>query len=701
MQIIKVCRSFPFIHLDGSRVAGVVLLCFGMAISAEVSGDDLDSPVGDYEVRVQEVKIRMPDGVRLHACLSMPVAKREGEKFPPLLSMDPYSGNCGGDRRWYQAYAQAGYVNAYVHVRGTGLSEGVYPNREYSEEELQDAVYLIDWLSRQPWSNGNVGMYGASWSGFNSLQVAMRNPPALKAIVPHVATEDIYHEDVHYADGIFRFDEYNSLADIRLVHTPEPADPLDEQTLKNRFDQPPWSLKYLRQQRDGEFWRIDLRLDRNPQGLKVPALMIGGWYDGYRNSILRALENLRTPTRAIIGPWDHGTEYPQPTAGLAREAIRWWDHWLKGIDNGVTNDPQLYAYLRRPYIPRATTAAVPGEWHAVQKWPPQGQERKRLYMGKSRELLEKAGEPGTHELRYVPSGGAQAGIWWGDSMPDQRAADIHSLVFESKPVVDELRLLGAPKVVLRASATAPHANWVVRLEDVAPDGTVTLITGAGINGTHRDSSTKPEPLIPGVYYTLEIPLHFTSWIFEPGHRARVAVSNGLFPMFWPTPHAMLTSLEVGGEPGVSYLSLPVLTADPKDVAQAAADAVGSRNLTVEQAASVEADEGFGSSWIGPAHVERNELSGTTRVWYRHESSSGMGFDQVEYLVSDDDPANVLMRAASMIARPWQGSIIEWHGETTVRSDEELFHYRHHRQLRKDGDVIREKTWQEEVPRDFQ
>lgn len=683
----------------GILAIGSMLCCLASILSEQAWGRDAES-ASLYDVRHEEVMVSMPDGVRLHACLSLPVEKRHGEKFPPLLSMDPYSGGCGDGRRWYDEYAKAGYVNVYVHVRGTGLSEGVYPTREYSEEELADAVYLIDWLSRQPWSTGKVGMYGASWSGFNSLQVAMRNPPALEAIVPHVATEDIYHEDVHYADGIFRYDEYNSLADLRLVHTPDPADPLDEQTLKNRFDQPPWGLTYLGEQRDGKFWRRGIRLDLNPEGLQVPTLMVGGWYDGYRTAILRALENVRAPTKAIIGPWDHGTDHPQPSAGLARQAVRWWDYWLKGIENGVMDDPQVHAYLRRPYLPRPETAAIPGEWRAVQEWPPKGGEQVRLYLGKDRQLHEKSGEPAIHELRYVPSGGAQAGIWWGDSMPDQRAADIHSLVFESRPVDSERVLLGSPEVVLRASATAPHANWVARLEDVAPDGTVTLITGAALNGTHRNSSTDPEPLVPGEFYALEIPLHFTSWIFQPGHRVRLAVSNGLFPMFWPTPYRMSTALAVGGEEAdASYLSLPLVPSASPEHARAAAEAVGSRNLTVEEAANIAAEDDFGSSWIGAANIERDELGGTTTVRYRHESSDG--HNQVRYQVSDDHPANVVMQAEVTIARPWRGATIEWRGETRVRSDDALFHYRHHRQLLRNGEVIREKTWQEEVPRDFQ
>ena len=135
--------------------------------------------------------------------------------------------------------------------------------------------------------------------------------------------------------------------------------------------------------------------------------------------------------------------------------------------------------------------------------------------------------------------------------------DDASLVYDSEPLEEEVEILGFPRAFLNASADAPLASWVVRLSDVAPDGSVTQVAGAGFNGAHRNSSQNPEALEPGREYALEIELHFTSWVFPPGHRIRVAVTNSQWPMFWPTPYAMTTSLRLGGEQATRMV-LPVI-----------------------------------------------------------------------------------------------------------------------------------------------
>jgi hypothetical protein len=320
-------------------------------------------------------------------------------------------------------------------------------------------------------------------------------------------------------------------------------------------------------------------------------------------------------------------------------------------------------------------------------------------------LLEKPGPDASEQLRYVATGGSEVGIWWGDPMPDQRPADAYSLVYESQPLQQELNLLGSPEVRLSVSSTATRANWMVRLEDVAPDGTVTLITGKAINGTHRDSDVNPQPLTPGRVYALSIPLLFTSWIYERGHRIRVAVSNALFPMYWPTPEPMTTGLELGGE-AASSLTLPIIPPAPPGAAEAAAALVGSRNLSrqVADAAPAEVD----LHWIGPAHIERDvpKASAVVRYGYGYHGdfnvSTAPGDTMfLEYEASDDDPAHVRVTARVIAERTWQGHKVRWQGKTQITSDGTQFHYVHERQMLRDGEVVREKHWTQEVPRDYQ
>jgi len=185
----------------------------------------LASPPDYPTIRVQELFIPMQDGVRLAAGLFMPEGGKPGEKFPVLLEYLPYrkdDGTAARDYGIHSYFVHRGYVTARVDIRGTGRSEGSPPDREYSDREQEDGLQVIDWLSRQPWSNGNVGMFGISWGGFNSIQHAMRRPPALKAILACDATEDLFQDDVHYPDGLFHFDEYEISMEVQPAISPSP-----------------------------------------------------------------------------------------------------------------------------------------------------------------------------------------------------------------------------------------------------------------------------------------------------------------------------------------------------------------------------------------------------------------------------------------------------------------------------------------------
>lgn len=646
------------------------------------------------EVEVKPLRIPLPDGINLHACMWYPISIEQGEKFPVLLWYDPYAAGCKQSER-FTSYAKAGYVVMYVHIRGTGLSEGVFPDREYSTQELDDAIYIIGWLSKQVWSTGNVGMFGESWSGFNALQVAMRKPPALKAIIAAVATENIYHEDVRFTDGIPVFSDWTIIADTRLIFPPSGMNPFDEQTLRNRFDQDPWSLIYLKQQRDGEFWRIKNRFITKSELIEIPTMMIGGWYDGMRTAILRTMKNIKAPFKAIVGPWDHSYRHPEPKVDIVSYTLKWWDYWLKGIQNGVLDEPSLHVYMRKAYQPGPRTAAHPGFWTAISNWPPAGYNEKLFYLQTDRKLSGKPNKSDIHKLKYVPNTGIQAGIWWGDIMPDQRPADAYSLVYETEPFEEEINLLGMPKAKLNVSAPVPHANWFVRLCDVAPDGTVTLITGAGKNGTHRNSSEHPEPLIPDEPFELEIQLHFTSWIFEPGHKMRVVISNAQWPAFWTTPYNMTTSLMIGGN-NPSYIIIPVVAEIDFELSEPVAKSLGSFNLTKEEALKFPPSTGAG--WIGPAKIERDEINGCTTVSYTVGSTSKI---YVEYQSWDNEPHKARYFGSLSVTTKWNEDNVILRGETEVISDSTNFYYKHSRKLFRNDDVIREKFWEDIIPRDFQ
>jgi len=646
----------------------------------------------------------MSDGVRLAVNLFMPASAKRGEKFPALLEYLPYRKDDWTAARDYPIhayFAQRGYVSARVDIRGTGSSEGQTPEREYSEQEQRDGLEAIGWLAGQPWSNGNVGMFGISWSGFNSIQLAMRHPPALKAIMAFCATEELFKEDIHYIDGMMHVDEFELAMDLQNALTPSPEFRLDEDTLKTRFDAPPWFLLYLRQQRDGPFWKrpVGGGLD----AIRIPVFVIGGWLDGYRDSIPRMLERVKAPVKAIIGPWNHTFPHdavPGPAIEWREIAVRWWDQWLKGIDTGIVDEPRVAVYMRHWHPPDLNLAEVPGEWRNEEDWPPRGARDDTLFLGPEHTLGQDTPGSAVHTLKYVPSAGVEAGFWWGELTTDQRPADAFSLVYDSAPLEKETAILGRPRAILNASATAPLANWFARLSDVAPDGAVSLVAGGGLAGAQRDSAAEPTVLEPGRLYPLQVEMHVTSWVFARGHRIRLAISNALWPMIWPTPYAMTTSLELGGKPP-SRLVLPVVPLDSP-----------SRPSFVAPVPPSDADRApnartTGDTWPGEWTVHRDEFRATTRVEWQGDDAMEFTWGKMkdhEHLtheVNDTHPEAAVVRGEAETEVQLPGRTLVWRTWLEVRSDSGNFLYEYKRQLLEGGRVIREKAWKEIIPRDHQ
>jgi hypothetical protein len=648
---------------------------------------------------MENVWIPMKDGVRLAATLYMPDGAKPDEKFPALLDYLPYrkdDSTAAGDFPKNAYFARRGYVAARVDIRGFGSSEGRPTDREYSEQEQLDGEQVIHWLATQPWSNGKVGMYGISWGGFNALQMAMRNPPELKAIIATDATEELFHDDIHYIDGLMHVDEFELNMDMAPGMTGAPDYTLDEKVLGPRFDAEPWSLEYFEHQRDGSFWRAPVRPLKE---IKVPCFLIGGLADGYRDSIPRMLEQVEAPVKALIGPWNHS--YPNdadfgPRIEWREDAVRWWDYWLKGRDTGVMQDPKLVIYMRHSFPPDPNLETVPGEWRAESEWPPHGQKQSLLYMQPNHALEREPAQNDTHRLKYVPSIGVEAGFWWGELLSDQRPVDAFSLVYDSAPLTEEVAIMGRPHALLEASADAPLANWFARLSDVAPDGTVTQITGAGLGGAQRDSTTDPKPLEPGKVYPLDIEMHLTTWVFPKGHRIRLSISNALWPMVLSTPYNMTTCLQLGGAHG-SRLSLPIVPATGTPA-----------HVSPPQPTEERTDlKSFGFPWPGEWVVTRDEGRQKTTVLWKGKMGAQYPWgketdlEKLTYEVEDAHPDVNVIQGDAETTFDLKGRVLVWSGHLSFRSDAQNFFYEYTRELRKDGALIKKKTWEKTIPRDLQ
>ncbi|MBW2541282.1 MAG: CocE/NonD family hydrolase [Deltaproteobacteria bacterium] len=670
----------------------------GVAAAAEPSPPE-------YEMTRREAWIPMPDGVRLSADLFLPQGGKAGQRFPVLLEYLPYRKveDRGRNHALYSYFVRRGYAVARVDIRGTGSSEGTLVEYEYSEQEQRDAESAIDWLSKQPFSTGDVGMFGISWGGFNSIHLAMRRPPALKAIVAIMATDDLFQDDVHYIDGQLCIDTYEIAQDLENSLPAAPDFIIDEAYFVERFETTPWLLNFKRQQRDGPFWNRS-SLNERYDAIEIPTFVISGWYDQYPDSLLRMIEHLKVPKKAIIGPWAHALPhngYPKPHIEWRNEAVRWFDHWLKGRDTGIVDEPSFAVFVRDWHPPDPGLEEVPGQWRFEEGWPLARARTRKLYPQPDRSLGDAASESGTHELKYVPTVGVENGLWSGEIVLDQRPIDSYSLVYDTDPLEEDLEILGMPRVTLNASADAPMARWFVRLSDVAPDGTVTQTSWAGFNGAQRNSAENPEPMEPGRIYPMEIELRFTSWIFPKGHRIRLSINNAQWPMIWPSPDPMTTHLKLGGN-NPTRVELPVVPYEDRPAPNFLPPAEDPKLAGHRSVIDVTA-----SGYSEVTTIERDVPRAATKVVARNAGRNEFPWgsisqdDEIVYEAQDAHPEAASVTSEMKRAVQVGGRNLVWQGVLDFRSDRENFYYTYTRRLFEEDRKIREKTWKETIPRDFQ
>jgi putative CocE/NonD family hydrolase len=653
-----------------------------------------------YQYQMSRGTLSLRDGTQLAVTWWTPTAKRAGESFPVLLEYLPYRKDdsfYARDFPLYDYYVRRGFILAKVDIRGTGGSSGSLPPREYSEVELDDAVEVIAQLATLPASNGNVGMWGISWGGFNSIQVAMRQPPALKAIIALHATDDLYHDDVRYIDGGMHLDPYTLQIDHENALPSTPGYQLDSAYFRDRFESYPWVLTYMKQRVDGDFWRRN-GLRYRPEALKIPAYFIGGLLDGYRDMPLRALDYLKAPVKVEIGPWNHAWPddgEPGPNYEWRARAVRWWNHWLRGEDTGLLSEPRLLIFQRGGHLPDRNQRVTPGAWR-FEDWPIKGGTRETWYLQPDGQLLPQAGSVTCNlQLRYRPGSGTAAADWWGETTGDMARDDAGSLTFTSTALEKPVGLAGLPRIYLETQVDAPLANWTARLEDVAPDGQVSLVTGGIINGTQFASRTDPERLVPGRRYALDFELHFTTWTFQAGHRIRVAVSNAQFPMVWPTPYPMTTTLMTGTTG--TRIELPVIPL---------ASAYPMPRLPASEPRTHRPDYQYLDAPGGKDRISYEPVTGETKVEWSAPGAWTIGrirFDYTEdetYTTNDHDPARSTFygRATHRIRPPGRDLLLET--IIDIRSDSTLFHVKVRRKISNGGKVVRQKEWSEAIPRDF-
>ena len=537
---------------------------------------ELESLPEDIEV-YENIWIPLADGSRLAARLWLP-KDAESKPVPAIFEYIPYRKRDltrSRDAIMHPWLAGHGYACIRVDLRGSGESDGVLHD-QYREQELDDGVQAIRWLAEQRWCNGKVGMMGISWGGFNALQIAARRPPALKAIITTCSTDDLYADNMHYMGGCLLTDNLSESTTMFSINScpPDPelvGDKWREMWLQRLEGSGLWLDIWLRHQRRDSYWQHG-SVCENYNAIQCPVMAVGGWADGYTNSIFRLLEHLQVPRQGLIGPWGHKYPHqgiPGPAIGFLQEAKRWWDYWLKDIDSGIMAEPMLRAWMQDSVPPTTYYHERPGRWVGETQWPSPRIGTETYRLGYWRLYREDSGQapdtPGEMTIQSPLSVGLFAGKWCSytaapDLPHDQREEDGGALVFESEPLSEDMELLGAPLLKLELASDQPVAMVAARLSDVAPDDKVTRVTYGLLNLNHRYGNDRPKPLTPGEFFQAEILLNHIAQVFPAGHKLRLSLSTSYWALAWPPPRPVRLTIRTTA----SSLSLPVRPPRCKD-----------------------------------------------------------------------------------------------------------------------------------------
>ena len=499
-------------------------------------------------MQFSRLAIRVRDGIQLAADIYMPPTG--SGPFPALLEALPYRKDdltaSSHSDDYLRLASEGGFVVCRLDVRGTGSSEGLATD-EYPLVELDDLTDVINWLATQPWSNGRVGMFGYSYSGFNSLQVACTRPAALHAICAVYATDDRYTDDGHYMGGALRaidlVDYCHYMTACNLL-PPVPAvfgDNWKSEWQMRLNEVQPWVLNWLEQQHDGPYWRHG-SLRPGYERIQCPTMIVAGWADGYRNNTFRTFEALQCEKSLLIGPWSHSApahSHPGPNIDLVPEMIAWFNRWLR-VDNAVVaTEPPIRVFIRHSTKPDADLLMLNGEWRFEETWPPSRSITTTLKPKTSHATDNDASNIDVLDVR--PDVGVAAwnscagGLPWGQPT-DQRDDDSWSLTYDWPIDSDHFEILGHALLKLKVASNQPVASISVKICDVFPDGTSALVTRGFLNLTHRTSSTEPQPLVPNVFEDVDVELEATSWVFARGHKIRLSIAGADWPNIWSPPH---------------------------------------------------------------------------------------------------------------------------------------------------------------------
>jgi len=529
------------------------------------------------------IAVAMRDGVTLYADIYRPDG---GGLYPTILQRTPYDKTNSLTNTMLDPIraAKAGFAVVIQDTRGRHASEGEF----YAfRDDIDDGYDTVEWAAAQPWSNGKVGMYGASYVGATQWLAATSRPPHLVTIVPTVTASN-YHDGWTYQGGAFELGFNMSwtllqltLANFKNVSTVQNVPEERRANLIHDVDNMTESFSYLPTKdfpglNSGlakyyydwlahpdfdEYWKR-LSIEEHHSEINVPALHFGGWYDIFLGGTIRnylgmkksgANETARNRQRLIIGPWVHGargtTMAGQHYFGIMADAaaidvdgvhLRWFDHWLNDANNGSVDDAPVRIFVMGD-----------DAWRDEQEWPLARAVETKYYLHSSGKANSKHGDGSLSTVSpqseapdvylYNPdnpvptAGGALCcnPYFAANGAYDQNAVEERQdvLVYSTPPLEKDTEVTGPVTVTLWASTSTTDTDFTAKLVDVCEDGCARNLTDGIIRARYRDSMSNPTLLEPNRSYCYEIDLWATSNVFKAGHRIRLEVSSSNFPRF--------------------------------------------------------------------------------------------------------------------------------------------------------------------------
>jgi len=507
------------------------------------------------------VLVPMRDGVHLSANIFRPTGVAA---VPALLIRTPYGKGVEPTAN-YVSFVDHGYAVVVQDVRGRYESQGHFSPLE---QESGDGDDTLNWIAKQPWSNGKVGMEGGSYMGIVQWKVAPLNNPHLKALFPWVSGDDDYRDRFYSTGGAMKLGHRLLWIEenLRNYELPVPdfhryiwTIPLRQADVAATGRRSHLFQKALDHPDYDDYWQA-LSIQKQLKTVTVPVFSIGGWYDNYVESDLDAfaiLSKRNASNRIVIGPWPHdpsikfdGVDFgPDAKVGFRRLQLEWFDQWLKGKEPSTPPRPVVRLFVMGA-----------NQWRDENEWPIARAQSTRFYMDSAGRANTSSGDgelspqlplrwrksssPDTFTYDphnpVITRGGAvcctPAVFPWGPL--DQRSVEKREdvLVYSSAPLAADLEVTGNIQLTLFASSTAPDTDFTGKLVDVFPDGQARNLTDGILRARYRNSLSKSEMLTPGEITKFKIDLGVTSNLFRKGHRIRIEISSSNFPRFDRNPN---------------------------------------------------------------------------------------------------------------------------------------------------------------------